>query len=194
MSEQKSRISGKIKERASRRQQRLIRMGSNANVGGSRQMPVAYQLVSGLIVLIAVGTALLMLPGTATRKLSLMDALFTSTSAAAVTGLSLFPVSTDLTLWGQLILLLLVQIGGVGLIVIVVLVFRLIGRQVTLGERLAVTSSLGLDRPEQIALHLRDCAFGRARGDALAFQHLPVEAKPESHRDDGEEQITRVVA
>jgi trk system potassium uptake protein TrkH len=66
--------------------------------------------------------------------------------------LSLFPISSDLTIWGQLILLLLVQIGGVGFIVIVVLIFRLIGRQVTLGERLAVTSSLGLDHPEQIAL------------------------------------------
>jgi len=81
-----------------------------------------------------------------------MEAFFTSTSASAVTGLSLFPISTDLTIWGQLVLLLLVQIGGVGLIVTVVLVFRLIGRQVTLGERLAVTSSLGLDRPEEIAL------------------------------------------
>ena len=68
-----------------------------------------------------------------------------------MTGLSLFPISTYLTIWGQLALLLLVQIGGVGLIVAVVLIFRLIGRQVTLGERLAVTSSLGLDRPEEIA-------------------------------------------
>ena len=91
-------------------------------------------------------------PGRSTRKLSFMEAFFTATSASAVTGLSLFPISTDLTIWGQLILLLLVQIGGVGLIVVVVLVFRLIGRQVTLGERLAVTSSLGLDRPEEIAL------------------------------------------
>jgi trk system potassium uptake protein TrkH len=39
----------------------------------------------------------------------------------------------------------------VGLIYFVDLIFRLIGRQVTLGERLAVTSSLGLDRPEEIA-------------------------------------------
>lgn len=152
MNEHKSSVSSRIKSRASRRQQRLIQMGRNANAGRSRQVPVAYKLVSGLIVLIAIGTALLMIPGAATRKLSLMDALFTATSAAAVTGLSLFPVSTDLTLWGQLILLLLVQIGGVGLIVVVVLVFRLIGRQVTLGERLAVTSSLGLDRPQEIAL------------------------------------------
>ena len=152
MNERKPPLSRTIKARASRRKQRLIRMGARANSANSRQVPVAFQLVSGLIVLIAIGTALFMIPGAGTRKLSLMEALFTSTSAAAVTGLSLFPVSTDLTLWGQLILLLLVQIGGVGLIVAVVLVFRLIGRQVTLGERLAVTSSLGLDRPQEIAL------------------------------------------
>jgi trk system potassium uptake protein TrkH len=110
------------------------------------------QLVIGLMVLIAIGTVLLLIPGASTRRLSLMEAFFTSTSASAVTGLSLFPISTDLTFLGQLILLLLVQTGGVGLIVVVVLVFRLIGRQVTLGERLAVTSSLGLDRPQEIAI------------------------------------------
>ena len=48
--------------------------------------------------------------------------------------------------------MLLVQIGGVGFIVTVVMIFRLIGRRVTLGERLVVASSLGLDRPKEIAL------------------------------------------
>ncbi|HJS17235.1 MAG TPA: potassium transporter TrkG [Anaerolineales bacterium] len=152
MSKAKSPPSSKIKSRGSSPRQRLIQMGGSASYGNSRQVPVALQLVLGLIVLIGIGTALFMLPGASTRKLSLMEALFTSTSAAAVTGLSLLPVSTDLTFLGQLILLLLVQVGGVGLIVVVVLVFRLIGRQVTLGERLAVTSSLGLDRPQEIAL------------------------------------------
>jgi trk system potassium uptake protein TrkH len=144
--------SKKLKARISRRRQRLIRMSAGASMASSRQMPVALQLVLGLAVLIAIGTALLLIPGASTQKLTIMEAFFTSTSAAAVTGLSLFPISTVLTIWGQLILLLLVQVGGVGLIVVVVLVFRLIGRQVTLGERLAVTSSLGLDRPEEIAL------------------------------------------
>ena len=134
------------------RKQRKIRIRGGARSEKRRQFPVAMQLVVGLLVLIAIGTTLLLIPGAATRKLSFMEAFFTSTSASAVTGLSLLPISTDLTIWGQLILLLLVQIGGVGLIVFVVLVFRLIGRQVTLGERLAVTSSLGLDRPEEIAL------------------------------------------
>jgi trk system potassium uptake protein TrkH len=135
----------------SHRQQRKIRLTGGTSSVNSRQFPIALQLVIGLLVLIAIGTVLLMVPGAANRKLSLMEAFFTSTSASAVTGLSLFSISTDLTIWGQLILLLLVQIGGVGLIVVVVLAFRLIGRQVTLGERLAVTSSLGLDRPEEIA-------------------------------------------
>ncbi len=152
MDQSKPSLPEKIKSRVSRRKQRLIQLGARADVKSSRQVPVALQLVLGLIALIAIGTALFMLPGASTRKLSLMEALFTSTSAAAVTGLSLFPVSTDLTLWGQIILLLLVQIGGVGLIVVVVLVFRMIGRQVSLEERLAVTGSLGLDRPQEIAL------------------------------------------
>ena len=152
MTEPKRSLPKKLRARVSRRRQRLIQMGMDTNTKPARQFPVALQLVLGLIVLIAIGTGLLMIPGAATRNLSWMEALFTSTSAAAVTGLSLFPISTDLTIWGQLILLLLVQVGGVGFLVLVVLIFRLIGRQVTLGERLAVTSSLGLDRPEQILL------------------------------------------
>jgi trk system potassium uptake protein TrkH len=152
MNKPKSSQSEKFKSRILARRQRTIRLRGGGSSHKSHQFPVALQLVVGLFVLIAIGTALLLIPGAAIRKLSLMEAFFTSTSAAAVTGLSLFSVSTDLTIWGQLILLLLVQIGGVGLIVFVVLVFRLIGRQVTLGERLAVTSSLGLDRPEEIAL------------------------------------------
>jgi trk/ktr system potassium uptake protein len=140
------------KSRSKLRRQRVIRFRGGVRSENPHQFPVALQLVVGLLALIAIGTGLLMIPGVSTRKLSLMEAFFTSTSASAVTGLSLFPISTDLTIWGQLILLLLVQIGGVGLIVVVVMIFRLIGRQVTLGDRLAVTSSLGLDRPEQIAV------------------------------------------
>jgi trk system potassium uptake protein TrkH len=134
------------------RKQRMVRITSSTKSEKTRQFPVAMQLVSALILLIAIGTVLLLIPGAGARKLSFMDAFFTSTSASAVTGLSLFSISTDLSIWGQIILLFLVQIGGVGFIVAVVMLFRLIGRQLTLGERLAVTSSLGLDRPEDIAI------------------------------------------
>jgi trk system potassium uptake protein len=117
-----------------------------------RRVPSALELVIGLLVLICAGTALLLLPGAAMRPLTFMEAIFTSTSAAAVTGLSLFTPSTVLTLWGQVILLILAQIGGVSLIVVVSLASFLLGRPVTLTQRLAVTSSLGLDKPKQIML------------------------------------------
>jgi trk system potassium uptake protein len=152
MNTQKPSRSPILKRRRILRKQRRISINDRVSSGNARQMPIALQLVVGLLVLISIGTALLMIPAASTRSLSFLEAFFTSTSASAVTGLSLLTISTDLTIWGQLILLLLVQIGGVGLIVSVVMVFRLIGRRVTLGERLAVTSSLGLDRPEEIAL------------------------------------------
>jgi trk system potassium uptake protein TrkH len=145
-------LTSRLRNQKEKREQRLIQMVQKAEVSGSRQFPVSLQLVFGLVILILFGTVLLLIPGVATHHLTLMDALFTSTSASAVTGLSLFPISTGFTFWGHLILLFLVQIGGVGFIVTVVLVFRLIGRQVTLGERIAVASSLGLDRTEEIAL------------------------------------------
>ena len=133
-----------------RRPWRVIRMASSAARQAPRRMPAALELVLGLLVLIGIGTGLLLIPGAATRPLTFMEAIFTSTSASAVTGLSLFPVSTVMTFAGQVILLVLAQIGGVSLIVAVSLVFYLIGRQVTLSDRLAVTSSLGLDNPRQI--------------------------------------------
>lgn len=123
-------------------------------------------LVLGLSVFIVIGTLLILIPGASQRQLSFLEAFFTSTSASEVTGLSLFPISTDLTIWGQLILLALIQIGGVGFIITVILVFRLLGRQVMLGERLAVTSSLGLEHPKEFVQ-----IMGRAIGLMLSENH-----------------------
>ena len=114
------------------------------------RLPVALELVFGLAILILVGAGLLVLPAMTTRPLTFMEALFTSTSAAAVTGLSLFPISTDLTFRGQLVLLFLVEIGGISLIAAVAFFFRLIGRRITLADRLAITSSMHLDSSRRV--------------------------------------------
>ncbi len=90
---------------------------------------------------------LLLLPGMTTQPISFMDALFTATSAAAVTGLSVVTTSTAFTRLGQWVILLLMQLGGLGFVVIVVLTLRLLGRRISLLDRLAVSSSLGLASP-----------------------------------------------
>ena len=108
-------------------------------------------LVGGLAGLVVVGAALLMLPisGTA-RPLTWNEALFTSVSAVSTTGMGIITPGVDLSLFGQVVVLALMQLGGVGFIVAAIPVFRLIGRQVTFAERLTLRDSLGLISARQI--------------------------------------------
>jgi trk system potassium uptake protein len=110
----------------------------------------ALKIVLGLFALVCVGTALMLIPGAATRPLTPTEAIFTAVSALTVTGLSVIVPSTDLTALGELILLLLIQVGGVGYMTLAVTAFRLMGRKVSLADRLALTDSLGLVTPQGI--------------------------------------------
>lgn len=107
------------------------------------QSRVAIRLVLGLAIMIAIGTAILSLPGMTTRPLSFMDLLFTATSAVTVTGLSVVTTSTDFTFAGQVAILGLVQTGGLGFIVLVVLALRLLRRRLSLQDRYTLTGELG---------------------------------------------------
>jgi trk system potassium uptake protein TrkH len=115
-----------------------------------RRVPIPYRLMVALAALITVGTALLLLPGMTTQRISILDALFTSTSASAVTGLTVVTTSTAFTRLGQWVILFLMQFGGLGLVVIMVFTLRLLGRHISLMDRLAVSSSLGLASPRDI--------------------------------------------
>ena len=96
--------------------------------------------------LVGVGTALLLLPACRAADagpFSFSDALFTATSAAAVTGLMVISPAGDLSLTGQLVLLLLIQFGGLGIMSIGTLLFvGLTGRQ-PLQYRLLTRETLG---------------------------------------------------
>ncbi|MBO8141212.1 MAG: Trk family potassium uptake protein [Firmicutes bacterium] len=85
-----------------------------------------------------IGTGLLMLPvahepGT---SVSLLDALFTATSAAAVTGLTVLDTGRDFTLFGQLVILVLIQLGGLGLMTTVTVSAVLLGWRIGIRQRL----------------------------------------------------------
>jgi trk system potassium uptake protein TrkH len=121
--------------------------------GGDRRRPLPppLRLVTGLGLLAVVGTLVLMLPGIGRGDpLSWNEALFTAMSALSVTGLSTIVAAEDLTLLGQIVLLILIQIGGVGFMVLAVVVFQLIGRRISLLNRLALCNSLGLIDPGAI--------------------------------------------
>lgn len=93
-------------------------------------------IVLSFLIVILVGSGLLMLPISHKASITYLDALFTATTATCVTGLSTIEIPTALTPFGQVVVLLLVQIGGMGFMTIASATFVLLGHKFSLRERL----------------------------------------------------------
>jgi trk system potassium uptake protein len=101
-------------------------------------------LVIGFAALIFIGSFLLTMP-IATRNgqgLQLLDALFTATSATCVTGLVVVDTGTTFTMFGQLVILSLIQVGGLGFMTFATLYAILLGKKISLKERILLQESL----------------------------------------------------
>jgi trk system potassium uptake protein len=101
-------------------------------------------LVFGYFSIIILGTILFMLPiATVNSKgLNLIDALFTATSATCVTGLVVVNTSRTFTVFGQLVIMILIQIGGLGLMTMSTMVAFFIGKKISLKERLLIQEDM----------------------------------------------------
>ncbi|WP_409339758.1 TrkH family potassium uptake protein [Peribacillus butanolivorans] len=101
-------------------------------------------LVLGFACLILVGAYLLTLPISTENGLGLsfLDALFTSTSATCVTGLVVVDTGTTFTTFGELVILTLIQIGGLGFMSFATFFFFLLGKRISLKGRLLLQESL----------------------------------------------------
>jgi hypothetical protein len=98
----------------------------------SRRLPPPALLALTLLLTIAIGATLLRLPFSQTSStLSWLDAFFTAVSATCVTGLLVVDTGTHLTFFGQCIVLLLIQIGGLGVMTIGTEVFAALGQRST---------------------------------------------------------------
>ncbi len=100
-------------------------------------------LVGGFIFIILIGTILLSLP-IASRdghSIGLLDAMFTATSAVCVTGLSVVNTLEHWTFFGQLVILMLIQIGGLGFMSMVTAAFIFFKRKITLKDRILIKES-----------------------------------------------------
>lgn len=102
-----------------------------------KQLSAGRMIALGFIALILTGTALLCLPfaQTGSQPVTALDALFTATSAACVTGLVTVDTGTAWTLFGKTVILLLIQIGGLGVAAFGVSVTLLSGRGLGMKDR-----------------------------------------------------------
>ena len=101
-------------------------------------------IILSFVMMIALGTLLLMLPISTTNGAGLrwIDALFVSTSASCVTGLTVVDVHNDLTFFGTVVMLLLIQVGGLGIMTLATLVVHTLGYRFRLKESLTIQESL----------------------------------------------------
>ena len=102
----------------------------------------------GFLTVILVGALLLTLPAASQdgQSLPFFDALFTATSASCVTGLVVRDTGTHFTLFGQIVILLLIQLGGLGFMSAATLLFRMIGMRISLKQRMTIAEAFGADQ------------------------------------------------
>lgn len=114
----------------------------------SLQRHPAQVIVGSFLAIILAGAFLLMLPKTTVdgQGLSFINALFTSTSAVCVTGLIVVDTATHFTFMGQVIILLLIQIGGIGIITFATLFALYISSGLGVGQMTFLKDVVSTDR------------------------------------------------
>ncbi len=133
--------------------------------------------------LIGLGAMLLWLPAAASAgRLSFIDALFTSASAVCVTGLATIDIGKDLSLTGQVVTLVLFQIGGLGILTFSTVLFGLMGRGISFkGRELCQTIFLHTPRRDFFIVMkwiLILTFVQEAVGVVLLFSRFAAEAPP----------------
>lgn len=100
-------------------------------------------LMGGFAITILIGTLLLKLPlATETEGISWIDAFFMATSATTVTGLVTVDTGTVFTVFGETVIMMLIQIGGLGFMTFAVLAILILGKRISLKERLLLQEAL----------------------------------------------------
>lgn len=121
-----------------------INNDNNGNEVQKRSFTPTQVLALGFIGVIFIGAVLLSLPFATVdgEGTNFLDALFTSTSAVCVTGLVVVDTGTYFTLFGQLVILLMIEIGGLGFMTFATLIAIIMGRKITLKERILLQEAL----------------------------------------------------
>lgn len=116
-------------------------------------------LILGFAIVVWVGAILLWLPVSSSsgNRISFLDALFTSTSAVCVTGLVVVDTGTAFSLFGQIVILILIQFGGLGFMTFGVIIAIVLGKKIGLKERLLIqqsTNALSVQGVVRLAINI----------------------------------------
>lgn len=136
-------------------------------------------VVFSFFTLILIGTALLKLPFATTQTISWLDTLFTATSAVTVTGLIVVDTGTAFTLFGQTVIMILMQLGGLGLMTSAVFIFFIFKRRIGMQQRDLIKESLNQGSSGGIIRLVRYVLFFSLSIELIGFTLLSIKWIPE---------------
>ena len=118
-------------------------------------------LLSFLLV-IFIGSVLLALPISSTNGIAVpyIDALFTATTSTCVTGLVTLPTSSTWSVFGQIVILILIQVGGLGVITIMTGLMLLLNRKLGISDRLLIQEAFNLNTMSGLVKFVKNVLFG----------------------------------
>ncbi|MEP0828514.1 MAG: Trk family potassium uptake protein [bacterium] len=134
------------------------------------------------LVLILFGSLVLSLPLCQKVEISFLDSFFTSASAVCVTGLITVDTATAWSFWGQLAILVLIQLGGLGIMTIATIIFVSAGRRISAGERLFFHESVAVGKFQDVLYILKRIFIYTAIIEAIGavlltmgfWSHMPL--------------------
>ena len=118
-------------------------------------------LLSFLLVIL-IGSVLLALPISSANENAVpyIDALFTATTSTCVTGLVTLPTFSTWSVFGQIVILILIQIGGLGVITIMTGLMLLLNRKLGIGDRLLIQDAFNLNTMSGLVKFVKNVLFG----------------------------------
>ncbi len=116
-------------------------------------------LVLSYIAVGLLGSLLLMLPWASTGPTDFLQAWFTAISALTVTGLTVVPTDSHWTIYGQTVILILMQIGGLGLMVFTTIFLMILGTRIQLGQRALIAQDRNFFNVSGILRLVRNVVF-----------------------------------
>ena len=119
-------------------------------------------ILLSFLVTILIGSAFLALPiSSATGEaVPYLDALFTATTSTCVTGLVTLPTVSTWSVFGQIVILILIQVGGLGIITIMSGVMLLLNRKLGVGDRLLIQDAFNLNTMSGLSKFVKNVLFG----------------------------------
>lgn len=127
-----------------------------------RRLSSTQMILIGFLIIILAGSILLHLPVSSAngKSVNFIDALFTATTATCVTGLVTLPTVTVWSPFGQAVILILIQIGGLGVITIATGIMVMLGKRIGISNRILIQDSFNLNSLSGIIRFIKKVLIG----------------------------------